>query len=68
MSNPTKKLTVTAIPNGNGRPMTAFFNELPALVVQGFNDEEILGKLASLLESYIKRLDSLKGNLEIQTT
>lgn len=53
------KLTVTAVVDDQNR-VTAFFNELPALVVQGNSDDDVKQKLESLLASFVKRLQSAK--------
>lgn len=68
MTNPTKKMSVTAVFHQSSGRITAFFNELPGLVVQGHSDDDVKAKLTSLLDSYIKRLDSIKHNMDIQTT
>ncbi|WP_106929462.1 hypothetical protein [Adhaeribacter arboris] len=67
MIKPSKKLTVTGILNNSGR-ITAFFNEMPGLVVQGISEEDVKDKLIILLDAYIIRLESMKNNLDIQTT
>ena len=67
MANLSSKLTVTAVMDKDNNCITAFFNELPGLVVQGKTTDDIKNKLQSLLASYIKRLDSLKNNFEIET-
>lgn len=59
------KLTVTAVVDDQNR-VTAFFNELPALVVQGNSDDDVKQKLGSLLKSFVKRLQSAK-DFEIKT-
>ena len=59
MSKPSMKLTVTAVVDDQNR-VTAFFNELPALVVQGNSDDDVKQKLESLLASFVKRLQSAK--------
>jgi hypothetical protein len=66
MSKPAIKLTATAVVDQNSR-ITAFFNELPALVVQGDSDDDVKEKLGSLLQSFIKRLQSADNNFEIKT-
>lgn len=69
MKKPAKKgLTVTAVLHPDDGVITAFFDELPGLVVQGTSDDDVETKLKSLLNSYIKRLDSIKDNLNIKTT
>ena len=68
MTNPTKKMTVTAVIHQDSGTITAFFNELPGLVVQGDSKDDVKGKLTSVLDSYIKRLDSIKNNMDSQTT
>lgn len=67
MSKQSKKLTVTAVLDKHTGQATAFFDELPGLVVQG-NPDDIKGKLTSLLDSYLKRYESRKNNIDIQTT
>lgn len=59
MSTFSKTLSVTALqPDGSG-PITAYFNELPGLVVQGKSVDDVKPKLQSLLNFYIKRLQSI---------
>jgi hypothetical protein len=67
MANQSKKLTVTAVAHQSSGSITAFFNELPALVVQGDSEDDIDVKLRSLLGSYIKMLESRKDNIVIST-
>lgn len=67
MTNPSKSLTVTAIVNDGGK-ITAFFNEMPGILVQGDSKEDVAKKLKSLLNAYLKRLDAIKNNIDIQTT
>lgn len=68
MTNPKNKMSVTAVLHQDSGRITAFFNELPGLVVQGHSNNDVKTKLSSLLDSYIKRLDSMKHNMDIQTT
>lgn len=68
MINPSKKLTVTAVSHADSGMITAFFNEMPGLLVQGKSSEDVRTKLGALLDSYIQRLDSIKGNIDIHTT
>ena len=63
MNKTSKKLTVTAI-NDAGN-ITAFFNELPGLVVQGNSMENVRNKLGALLKSFIKRLETVGDNFDI---
>lgn len=63
----SKKLSVTAVVDDNTNIITAFFNDLPALVVQGNTMEDIRTKLTSLLQSFIKRLQNLSTDFDIQT-
>lgn len=63
----SKKLSVTAVVDGNTKAITAFFNDIPAVVVQGNTMEDVRVKLTSLLQSYIKRLQSQSTDFEIQT-
>lgn len=58
---------VTAVTDRDSGQITAYFNELPGLVVQGKSISDVRTKLISLLDSYIQRLDSIKTNLDIQT-
>jgi hypothetical protein len=51
MKKTSKGLTVTAVIDGDSRTITAFFNELPDLLVQGKDMEDIKTKLRSLLNS-----------------
>lgn len=57
--------SVTAIKNRSGN-FTAFFDELPGLVVQAKDDKEMIDKLDSLLKSYAKRLQSADKNFDIK--
>lgn len=69
MKKPAKKgLTVTAVLHQDTGVITAFFDELPGLLVQGTSNNDVDGKLRSLLDSYLKRLDSIKNNISIHTT
>lgn len=63
----SKKLSVTAVVDDNTNIITAFFNDLPALVVQGNTMEDIRTKLTSLLQSFIKRLQNQSTDFDIQT-
>lgn len=63
----SKKLSVTAVVDGHTKAITAFFNDIPAVVVQGNTMEDVRVKLTSLLQSYIKRLQSQSTDFEIQT-
>lgn len=63
----SKKLSVTAVVDGHTKLVTAFFNDLPAVVVQGKNMDDVRVKLTSLLQSFIKRLQSQSADFEIQT-
>lgn len=65
MSTPSKGLSVTAV-NYKG-VITAFFDDMPGLVVQANSADDVKHKLSSLLASYIKRLDSIKDNINIKT-
>jgi hypothetical protein len=62
----SKKLSVTAVVDSN-QHITAFFNDLPAVVVQGTNIDDVRVKLTSLLQSFIKRLQSQSTDFDIQT-
>jgi hypothetical protein len=64
MINPSKRPSVTAVDYGG--VITAFFTDLPGLVVQGNSADDVHHKLASLLDSYIKRLNNLKNNIDIK--
>jgi hypothetical protein len=68
MNKASKKLTVTAVLDTNSKTITAFFNELPGLVVQGKDVNDIKGKLRSLLASYVKRLQTIGKDFEIRTS
>lgn len=63
----SKKLSVTAVVNDNTDIITAFFNDLPAVVVQGNNMDDVRVKLTSLLQSFIKRLQNQGTDFDIQT-
>jgi tetrahydromethanopterin S-methyltransferase subunit B len=68
MSSNSKKLTVTAVTDSKSGLVTAFFNELPGLLVQANTMEEGVDKLKQLLNSFIKRLDSSKDNILVSKT
>jgi predicted RNase H-like HicB family nuclease len=63
----SKKMTVTAVIDDHTQLVTAFFNDLPAVVVQGVSIDDVRVKLTSLLQSFIKRLQSQSTDFEIQT-
>jgi hypothetical protein len=63
----SKKLSVTAVVDDKSSLVTAFFNDLPAIVVQGKDIDDVRQKLTSLLRSFIKRLQSQSNDFEIQT-
>ncbi len=65
MSTNSKQLTVTAVTDSKSGVVTAFFNELPGLLVQSDTTDDVVDKLKSLLRSYIKRLDSIKDNIHV---
>lgn len=70
LHNPQKTLKVTAVRHTDGGMMTAFLTDLPAIVVQGTNDEEVFKKLDSVLGSYVNYINNMKSssnNMEIQT-
>lgn len=67
MATATNRLTVTAVVSGPTGAITAYFNELPGLLVQGNTIDDVRLKLRSLLDSYIKMLDAGKQNFDIQT-
>jgi hypothetical protein len=67
MNNPSQKLTATGIVQSGTGTVTAFFNEIPGLLVQGNSEEDAKNKLSSLLSSYIKRLQSIGSNFDIKT-
>ena len=70
MKSPSQKkgLTVTAVVHKTTGNITAFFDDLPGLVVQAKTTDDVDKKLRSLLDSFIRRLDSMKNNIDIQTT
>ncbi len=59
MSNASNSLTVTAVSLGDSKVITAFFNQLPGLVVQGDSVNDVKVKLHSVLQTYIKKLQSI---------
>jgi hypothetical protein len=63
----SKKLSVTAVVDDKTSLVTAFFNDLPALIVQGKDIDDVRYKLTSLLKSFIKRLENRSNDFEIQT-
>lgn len=64
-SNFMQKLSVTAVTHPDG-VITAFINEIPAILVQGNSKEDIQNKLDNVLASYIKRIQNT--TFDIQTT
>lgn len=66
MNNPNKG-AVTAVMHPDSGAITAFFNELPGLVVQGNSQDDVKNKLNALLKSYIKRLEAMSEDIEIET-
>lgn len=67
MNKPTTKLSVTAMLDSNSNIITAFFNELPGLVVQGNSEDDVKMKLKDLLKLYIKRLETIGKDFDITT-
>jgi predicted RNase H-like HicB family nuclease len=67
MNKPSKKLTVTAIHDDSSNNITAFFDDYPGLLVQGKSIDDVKDKLSSLLRSFIKRLQSVGNDFEINT-
>ena len=59
MNKAAKKFTVTAILDQKSNITTAFFDDLPGLVVQGSSLDDVKVKLKDLLKLYIKRLQSI---------
>ncbi len=57
---------VTAIVTAKTGNVTAYFNDMPGLLVQGSSMDDIKIKLKSLLKFYIDKLQSV-DNFEIQT-
>lgn len=68
MNKPTTKLSVTAILSKDSKSITAFFNELPGLVVQGNSEDDVKMKLKDVLNLYIKRLQTIGKDFDITTT
>ena len=66
MNSINPKLTVTAVVHESGI-ITAFFNELPGLLVEADNMEGIREKLNYLLKVYIKRLEQVGTDFDIKT-
>ena len=66
MQSPRQILTVTAVHHVSSGNITAFFNELPGLLVQGNSDDDVKQKLRSLLNSFKKRLDAV-NDFDIKT-
>lgn len=66
MDNQSKKLKVVAVEHEDG-VITAFIKELPGLVVQGNSKDDVKSKLDALLETFIKKLEASRNNLEIVT-
>jgi|GEM_PF-6197440 len=67
MNAPLKKLTVTAVYSPDNTSVTAFINEIPTILVQTSTVDDAKDQLMTLLDSYIKRLEAMKSNIEIQT-
>jgi predicted RNase H-like HicB family nuclease len=67
MNKATRKFTVTALLDNKSNIITAFFDDLPGLVVQGSNESDVKNKLQDLLKLYIKRLQSIGNDFEITT-
>lgn len=67
MNKPTTKLSVTAILEKDSKIITAFFNELPGLVVQGVSESDVKTQLKDLLRLYIKRLENIGKDFDITT-
>lgn len=67
MNKATRKFTVTALLDNKSNIITAFFDDLPGLVVQGSNENDVKNKLQDLLKLYIKRLQSIGNDFEITT-
>lgn len=67
MNKPTTKLSVTAILDNDSKIITAFFNELPGLVVQGVSEGDVRTQLKDLLGLYIKRLENIGKDFDITT-
>lgn len=67
MNKPTTKLSVTAMLDNNSDSITAFFDELPGLVVQGNGWDDVKMKLKDVLMLYIRRLETIGKDFEITT-
>lgn len=67
MKKTSKGLTVTAVIDDDSKTITAFFNELPGLLVQGKDMDDIKIRLRLLLKSYLKRLQFIGNDFEIKT-
>jgi predicted RNase H-like HicB family nuclease len=67
MNKATRKFTVTALLDSKSGIITAFFDDLPGLVVQGNSETDVKEKLKDLLKLYIKRLQSIGNDFEITT-
>ncbi|WP_295233873.1 hypothetical protein [Sediminibacterium sp.] len=66
MSTKPKQLTVTAIQDSNTGVFTAFFNEMPGLLVQTKSQDDIVQKLKIVLDAHLTRLNSIKNNIQVQ--
>ena len=64
--NNQSKGAVTAVMHETGA-ITAFFNELPGLVVQGNSHDDVKNKLNALIKAYIRRLEAMSEDIEIET-
>lgn len=59
------KLSVTAILDKDSKIITAFFNELPGLVVQGNNEDDVRMKLKDVVGLYTKMIETIGKEFDI---
>ena len=67
MINPFPRSKVITVQNGDSGKITAFFSDLPGLVVQGNSKSDVVQKLVKLVEAFAEGLKKSSNNLDIQT-
>jgi predicted RNase H-like HicB family nuclease len=65
MNNALHKYSVTAVMHSDGI-VTAYVNDLPGILVQGNSSDDVKSKIEIVLESYIKKLQKISSNIEIE--
>jgi len=64
IKSPALKGFVTILSNPGSNVLTGYLTDLPGLLVQGNSDSDVRNKLASLLESYIKKLEIIPQDIK----